>query len=199
MQKLIYRYSCMNAGKSLQLLALNHCYSELGLTTIVLLPDAINSDIIKSRVGIQTQAIPFSMLKECIKNTKVDCILIDEAQFLTEEEVKYLEYITLQGIQVIAYGLRTTFKGELFEGAKWLLALADDIEEIPTLCKCGRKARMNLRLVNGKVDKSNDIIKLREEESVAYVSMCRECYYKYYNNLIDATDILKYDNTTNCK
>lgn len=199
MKKLHFRYGTMNAAKSANLLMTNHSYIELGLSTIVVVPNSLKIAQVKSRVGIETSAIYFSKLKEYISKNKVDCILVDEAQFLNEEEVKYLSLLSLTGITVIAYGLRTTFKGELFEGSKWLLALADDIEEIPTLCKCGRKARMNLRLVNGKVDKSNDIIKLREEESVAYVSMCRECYYKYYNNLINTTDILKYDNTINCK
>ena len=199
MKKLVYRYSCMNAGKSLQLLASNWNYNELGLTTIVVVPDSTNTNVVKSRVGIQTEAIPFSMLKECIDNIKVDCVLVDEAQFLTEEEVKYLSYITLKGIQVIAYGLRTTFKGELFEGSKWLLALSDIIEEIPTLCKCGSKARMNIRLVNGELDKDGDTVILREDADVAYISVCRECHYKYYNNIYDTSDLLKYDNTVNCK
>lgn len=199
MKKLIYKYSCMNAGKSLQLLASNWNYNELGLTTIVVVPDSINTNIVRSRVGIQTEAMPFSMLKECIENIKIDCVLVDEAQFLTEEEVKYLSYITLKGIQVIAYGLRTTFKGELFEGSKWLLALSDVIEEIPTLCKCGSKARMNIRLVNGELDRDGDTVILREDADVAYISVCRECHYKYYNNIYDTSDLLNYDNTVNCK
>ena len=199
MKKLVYRYGVMNAAKSLNLLSTNWNYNELGLTTIVVVPDSTNSNVVKSRVGIQADAIPFSMLKECIDSIKVDCVLVDEAQFLTEEEVKYLNYITLKGIQVIAYGLRTTFKGELFEGSKWLLALADIIEEIPTLCKCGSKARMNIRFINGKLDKDGDTAVLREDADVAYVSVCRECHYKYYNNIYDPSELLKYDNTISCK
>ena len=199
MKKLLFRYSCMNAGKSLDLLSRNHNFNELGLTTIVVVPDCVNSHVVKSRVGIKTQAIPFSMLKECINGVKIDCVLVDEAQFLTKEEVEYLSYITLQGIQVICYGLRTTFKGELFEGSKWLLALADVIEEIPTLCHCGNKARMNIRLIDGKLDKNGDTVMLREESNVSYVSVCRECHYKYYNELNDVDDLIKYDNTIKCK
>lgn len=199
MKKLVYRYGVMNAAKSLNLLSTNFNYNELGLTTIVVVPDCVESNVVKSRVGIKTQAIPFSMLKECIDNIKVDCVLVDEAQFLTEEEVKYLSYITLQGIQVIAYGLRTTFKGELFEGSKWLLSLSDVIEEIPTLCKCGNKARMNIRFINGKLDKDGDTVVLREDADVSYVSVCRECHYKYYNNIYDPSELLKYDNTISCK
>lgn len=199
MKKLIFRYGTMAAAKSLNLITTNYNFNELGLSTIVVVPNSLKTAKVKSRVGMEICGIHFSKLKEYISTNKVDCILVDEAQFLSEDEVKYLSLLSLTGVTVIAYGLRTTFKGELFEGSKWLLALADDIEEIPTLCNCGRKARMNLRLVNGKVDKSNDIIKLREEESVAYVSVCRECYYKYYNNLIDSTDIIKYDNTIKCK
>ena len=199
MKKLCFRYGTMNAAKSANLLMTNHNYLELGLSTIVVVPNSLKTAQVKSRVGIETSAIYFSKLKEYISKNKADCILVDEAQFLSEDEVKYLSLLSLTGITVIAYGLRTTFKGELFEGSKWLLALADNIEEIPTLCNCGRKARMNLRLINGRVDKSDDVIKLREEESVAYISVCRECYHKYYNNLMDSTDILKYDNTINCK
>ena len=178
MKKLLFRYSCMNEGKSLQLLATN---------------------VVRSRVGIKAQAIPFSMLKECIDSIKVDCVLVDEAQFLTKEEVEYLSYITLQNIQVICYGLRTTFKGELFEGSKWLLALADIIEEIPTLCNCGSKAKMNIRLIDGKLDKDGDTVMLREDAAVSYISVCRECHYNYYNGLKDTNDLLKFDNTVNCK
>jgi thymidine kinase len=199
MKKLQYKYGSMSAGKSLQLLVMNHSYNELGLTTIVVVPDCINSNVVRSRVGIKAQAIPFSMLKECIDNIKIDCVLVDEAQFLTKEEVEYLSYITLQDIQVIAYGLRTTFKGELFEGSKWLLALADVIEEIPTLCNCGSKARMNIRLVDGKLDKDGDTMILREDIDVSYISVCRKCHYEYYNGLKDVKHLLKFDNTISCK
>ena len=199
MKKILFRYGSMNAAKSLNLLSTNHNYKELGLSTVVVVPDSITSKSVKSRAGLEADAIHFSELKDHIKSNKVDCILIDESQFLSKEDVEYLNHISLLGITVICYGLRTTFKGELFEGARWLFALADEIEEIPTLCSCGRKARMNIRLVDGEVDKSEEVVKLREEQEVVYVSLCRDCYYKYYNGIEDANKILKFDNTVNCK
>ena len=199
MKKLCFRYGSMNAAKSALALIVNHNYKELGLATVVVVPDSLPNPIVKSRIGIEAEAIKFSELKYYILNNKVDCVIVDEAQFLTKEQVEYLNYVSLSGATVICYGLRTTFKGELFEGSKWLFALADEIEEIPTLCCCGRKARMNIRIVDGKVDKSEDVVKLREDQKVSYVSLCRECFNKYYNGIESPTKILKYDNTISCK
>ncbi len=199
MKKLCFRYGAMNAAKSALALIVNHNYMELGLSTIVVVPDSITTKNVKSRIGLEIDAIHFSELEKHLLSKKIDCVLVDEAQFLTKEQVEYLNYISILGITVICYGLRTTFKGELFEGSKWLFALADEIEEIPTLCHCGRKARMNLRLVDGIVDKSDKVVKLREEQSIMYISVCRECYNRYYNNNENPSGLIKYDNTVNCK
>ncbi len=100
------------------------------------------------------------------------CLVVDEAQFMTQEQVKLLARIVdEQNIPVIAYGLRTDFQGNLFEGSKWLLALADTIEEVKTICWCGKKAICNARVMNGKVVKEGEQILLGGNES--YVSLCR--------------------------
>lgn len=202
MKKLIFRYSTMNAGKSANLIMTYHNYKELGLSPVVVVPDGSKNKSVYSRIGIRVKAIRFRELKEYINSNKVDCVLVDESQFLIKEEVQYMNLISIYAnITVICYGLRTTSTGELFEGAKHLLALADDIEELPTLCFCGKKAKMNLRAIDGVVDKSTTIVKLREEQRVSYISVCRKCFDKYYND--DSANvehlIKKFDNTKNCK
>lgn len=199
MKKLCFRYGAMNAAKTMNLLTVNYNCKELGLKTVIVVPNCIPDKKVKSRVGIEADAIYISELEEFLNNNKVDYVLVDEVQFLNKQEIELLSRVSIEGITVITYGLRTASNGELFEGAKWLLAWADEIEEIPTSCKCGRKARMNLRLVDGKVDTSNEVVKLRSEQQVAYVSVCRECYFKYYNEIEDAAELIKYDNTITCK
>ena len=165
MKKLIFRYSAMNAGKSANLIMTYHNYKELGLNPIVVVPDGSKNKSVYSRIGIRVKAIRFNELKDYLSENKVDCVLVDEVQFLNKEEIQYLNSISLyKNATVICYGLRTTSTGELFEGAKYLLAIADDIEELPTLCFCGKKAKMNLRAINGIIDKSSVIIKLRDEQ-----------------------------------
>lgn len=203
MKKLIFRYSAMNAGKTANLLMTYFNYNELNLNPVIVVPNTNKSEIVYSRIGLSAKATKFEKLKEYIENNKVDCVLVDEAQFLTKDEVEFLNCISIHNnITVICYGLRTTSTGTLFEGSKYLMAIADIIEELPTLCSCGEKARMNLRLLNGEVDKSNVVIKYREEQSVAYVSLCRKCFHSVYNNknnneLIEY--IKKFDNTINIK
>lgn len=203
MKKLIFRYSAMNAGKSANLIMTYHNYKELGLNPVAVVPESSKSRSISSRIGIEVEAIAFNELEEYLKKNKVDCILVDEVQFLNKEEIHFLNLVTLySNITVICYGLRTTSSGELFEGAKCLLAIADEIEELPTLCFCGRKAKMNLRAIDGIIDKSSVVIKLREEQRISYISVCRKCFDKYFNNN-EETDIShlvdKFDNTKKCK
>lgn len=194
----MFRYGSMGAAKSLNLITTNYNYRELGLSTVVVVPNNSHNCVVLSRVGLSTKAIKIGQLKQFLEHHKVDCILVDEAQFLTKNEVLMLNDATLKDITVICYGLRTAANGELFDGSATLLSIADEIEELPTLCPCGRKARMNLRLIDNKVDKSNEMIVLKEESRVAYVSVCRECYYKFKNG-DNAEELNKYDNTSKCK
>lgn len=203
MKKLIFRYSAMNAGKSANLIMTYHNYKELGLKPLAVVPDSSKNKSVYSRIGVKVKAIRFGELKDYLSENEVDCILVDEVQFLSKQEIEFLNLLTIyKDITIICYGLRTTSSGELFDGAKHLLAIADKMEELPTLCFCGRKAKMNIRAIDGIVDKSSVIIKLREEQKIAYISVCRECFNKYYNNEdnLDVSFLIeKFDNTKKFK
>ena len=203
MKKLIFRYSAMNAGKSANLIMTYHNYKELGLKPLAVVPDGSKNKSISSRIGVKIKAIKFHELKDYLNENEVDCILVDEVQFLSKEEINFLNLVSIYNdITVICYGLRTTSNGELFEGAKYLLAIADEMEELPTLCFCGRKAKMNIRAIDGVIDKSSVIIKMREEQRISYISVCRKSFDRYYNNdlVVDISHLVdKFDNTKNCK
>ena len=198
MKKLTFRYSAMNAGKTRNFIGTYYNYRELGLIPIIVTPDIIKDNLVVSRDGQSIPSIPFSKIDEHLKS---DVILVDEGHMLSKNEVLKLSEITIKyDIPIIVYGLRTDYKGDVFEGSMYLLGIADSLEELPTLCSCGKKARMNLRLIDGKVDKSNDSrLRLREEEDISYISMCRECYYKIMNDIKDIKDIKYYDNTSKIK
>lgn len=199
MKKLIFRYSAMNAGKSANLIMTYHNYKELGLNPVAVIPNASKNKSVYSRIGVRAKAIRFRELEDYLSANEVDCILVDEVQFLSVEEINFLNLASInKDITVICYGLRTAANGILFEGSAALLAIADEIEEVPTLCHCGKKARMNLRLIDGKVDKSNEMVVLKSETNIAYVSVCRECYHKF-NNGDDGSQLMKFGNTTKCK
>lgn len=183
MAKLSFRYSTMNAGKSLELIRTYHNYMELKKKPAALMPDIFGSRI-RSRVGIGIDALPFdggySFIQDSLGILKdADCILIDEAQCLTKAQVVELHRIAIfQDIPVICYGLRTNFKGEPFEGSVMLTALADELQELPTLCHCGKKARMVLRTVNGRVVTEGDLIVVKgTNERVEYHSVCGKHFY----------------------
>ena len=187
MAKLYFYYSAMNAGKSTTLLQSAYNYEERGMETILyspILDDRYTPGIIKSRIGIQRKCLTFdatyhfftSIKSEIGKNGKVKCILVDEAQFLTEKQVFELsDIVDKMHIPVLTYGLRTDFKAKLFPGSKYLLALADEIIEIKTICKCGKKALMNMRVdKNGIAVTEGNQIEIGGNER--YVSMCRKCF-----------------------
>ena len=153
MAKLYFNYSSMNAGKSTALLQANHNYLERGMKTKMFTYSGDNrfeENKIVSRIGISSAAHSFSSstnlfesLKEDAEKEEIRCVLIDEAQFLTKEQVKQLGKIVDElDIAVLSFGIITDFQGELFEGSKYLLAWADNLKEIKTVCWCGRKATM---------------------------------------------------------
>ena len=186
MAKLHFYYSAMNAGKSTALLQANHYYGERGIQTILLtaaLDDRAGRGVIKSRIGIEIQAVAFEKgddLAEIVRakaaGQSIGCVLIDEAQFLTRKQVSELtDLVDHDGIPVLAYGLRTDFRGETFEGSQYLLAWADDIREIKAICSCGKKATMNARVnVAGKIERDGNQIEIGGNER--YVSLCRKCF-----------------------
>ena len=188
MAKLYFNYSSMNAGKSTMLLQANHNYQERGMSTIIYtssVDDRYGKKEIVSRIGLKAESNIFSsdtnIYKEVIsfnKDKKVDCVLIDEAQFLSKDQVAQLGQIVDDlDIPVLTFGIRTDFKGNLFEGSEYLLAWADNLKEIKTVCHCGRKATMVLRLdENGNVLETGDQIEIGGNEK--YVSICRKHFYE---------------------
>ena len=188
MAKLYFNYSSMNAGKSTMLLQANHNYQERGMSTIIYtssVDDRYGKKEIVSRIGLKAESNIFSsdtnIYKEVInfnKDKKVDCVLIDEAQFLSKDQVAQLgQIVDNLDIPVLTFGIRTDFKGNLFEGSEYLLAWADNLKEIKTVCHCGRKATMVLRLdKNGNVIEEGDQIEVGGNEK--YVSICRKHFYE---------------------
>lgn len=183
MAKLYFYYSAMNAGKSTALLQAAWNYQERGMTCLLLAPQLNTRDgagKISSRIGLQSDAVTFntsdSLLEICRQQHEqesVACVFVDEAQFLTRKQVYELgEIADAIGIPVLAYGLRTDFLGNLFEGSQYLLAWADVLSEIKTVCHCGRKATMVLRIdADGRPLRAGEQIKVGGNES--YVSVCR--------------------------
>lgn len=187
MAKLYFYYAAMNAGKSTGLLQSSHNYRERGMQTLLFTPSIdtrYQRGTISSRLGVSEHAFAFKetdnlyeITHELIqKGIKYACVLIDEAQFLTREQVYQLTEITDQmSIPVLAYGLRTDFKGELFSGSQFLLAWADELNELKTICHCGRKAIMNLRIdEKGRAVVEGEQVFIGGNES--YVSTCRLHY-----------------------
>lgn len=158
MAKLYFYYSAMNAGKSTVLLQSAHNYRERGMRTIILTPrldDRHGVGIVASRIGLKAQALAFNgnddleqLIRENIAaHDALHCVLVDEAQFLTKTQVWQLtDVVDLLKIPVLAYGLRTDFRGELFTGSQYLLAWADELHEIKTICHTGKKATMVVRI-----------------------------------------------------
>lgn len=184
MSKLYFYYSSMNAGKSTVLLQSSYNYRECGMNTLVLTPEIdtrYGGGKVASRIGLQADAVSFSHLDDLFEvarrahqQTPVHCVLVDEAQFLTKRQVQQLsDVVDRLDIPVLAYGLRTDFQGNLFEGSMWLLAWADSLTEIKTICHCGRKATMVLRLDDkGRPVRGGDQVKIGGNER--YTSVCRK-------------------------
>ena len=175
----------MNAGKSTILLQTAYNYEEKSKKIVLLKPsiDTKGDKKIVSRIGLERKVdyligdndSIISILEDNI--ISIDCILIDEAQFLKRNQVDELFYISkIMDIPVIAFGLRTDFKSNGFEGSIRLLELADALEEMPTICRCGKKARFNARKVDGKFTFDGDSIVIDDTSDVSYESLCGACY-----------------------
>ncbi|MBT3540446.1 MAG: thymidine kinase [Opitutae bacterium] len=186
MAKLYFHYSSMNAGKSTALLQANHNYLERGMKTMLFTAKLDNREgggVISSRIGIQKEALAFGnednlfdMVREADSDSKLNCILVDEAQFLSKEQVRQLiRLVDEEGIPVLTYGIRSDFKGEVFEGSKFLLAWSDEMKEIKTICHCGKKATMNARVsTEGDMETAGAQIEIGGNER--YISLCRGCF-----------------------
>ena len=183
MAKLYFSFSAMNAGKSTILLQASHNYQERGMQTLLLtakLDTRAGPGLIASRIGLSANAITFrddtdlfGLIKKSSLEKNSSCVLVDEAQFLSREQVWQLARIAdILDIPVMCYGLRTDFQGKLFPGSGELLAIADDIREIRTICHCGKKATMVVRQYeDGSVVKDGAQIEIGGNDK--YISLCR--------------------------
>ncbi|HUX80651.1 MAG TPA: thymidine kinase [Alphaproteobacteria bacterium] len=184
MAKLHFYYSAMNAGKTTTLLQSEYNYRERGMETLLFTP-AIDTrramGVIASRIGLESKAYPFEttfnffhFVNEFIKTKHISCILIDEAQFLSKSQVLELTRIVDElKIPTLTYGLRSDFTGEPFEGSLYLLAWADELSEIKTICHCGKKATMNPRIdENGAIVRQGEQIEIGGNDR--YISLCRK-------------------------
>ncbi|MEJ6078804.1 thymidine kinase [Vibrio sp. 1-Bac 57] len=190
MAQLYFYYSAMNAGKSTSLLQSSYNYRERGMNTFVLTAAIDNRSGIgkvSSRLGIESDAHIFAatdnlaeMIAEVHLQQKQHCILIDESQFLSKQQVRELTYVVdILDIPVLCYGIKTDFQGELFPGSQYLLAWADKLIELKTICHCGRKANMVLRLDgNGEAIQEGAQVEIGGNES--YVSVCRKHFRKVF-------------------
>ncbi|KGQ38545.1 thymidine kinase [Gallibacterium genomosp. 1] len=186
MAKLYFYYSSMNAGKSTTLLQSSYNYRERGMNTLVYtaaIDNRYGVGKVTSRIGIEEKAQLFEHqtnlfveIESVNQQQHLDCILVDEAQFLTKAQVYQLsEVVDKLNIPVLCYGLRTDFQAELFEGSRYLLAWADQLEELKTICYCGRKANFVLRLnEQGEVIKEGHQIQIGGNDH--YLSVCRRHY-----------------------
>ncbi len=189
MAKLYFYYSAMNAGKSTLLLQSNHNYLERGMGTLLYSPSIdtrFGVGKITSRIGLQADARKLDPAADLFIDTEqaysdnpnLACVLIDEAHFLTKEQVQQLcRVVDELDMPVLCYGLRTDFTGELFEGSKYLLGLADNLVEVKTICHCGRKAIMNMRIdAAGNKVLEGEQVKIGGNDM--YVATCRDHYNK---------------------
>jgi len=187
--KLYFYYSSMNAGKSTSLLQSAYNYQELGMNSFLLtaeIDDRYNVGKVTSRIGLEAGAHLFNqdhnlfeLVSERNENEKIDCVLIDESHFLSKEHVKQLgKVVDNLDIPVLCYGIRTDFRGELFPGSQYLLAWADNLNELKTVCHCGRKATMVVRLdADGKVVSDGDQVVIGGNDQ--YQSMCRRHFAEH--------------------
>lgn len=183
MAKLYFNYATMNAGKSTMLLQASHNYRERGMHTLLFVAGHYRKEgdlgYISSRIGLESDAEMFrdnddlyERIAEHHASKTTHCVFVDEAQFLTEEQVWQLARVADRlSIPVMCYGLRTDFQGNLFSGSRALLAIADELREVRTICRCGRKATMVVRLgPDGKVARDGEQVAIGKD---VYVSLCR--------------------------
>ena len=178
MAKLYFKYGAMGSSKTANALMARFNYEERGQQTLLVKPQLDTRDgdhMVHSRIGLEFPCVYFHEMREMREDElkKNACIIVDEAQFLTREEVMYLVHLVDDcGIPVMCYGLRADFRGELFPGSYELLVMADKLEEVKTICWCGKKAAFNARFdANGKVLKEGEQVVLGANDQ--YIGLCR--------------------------
>lgn len=191
MSKLYFRYGAMNSGKSTNLMQVAYNYEERGMRVILVKPstDKKGGDKLSSRLGVERKVDVilgqndniFNIIENLQKETgKIDCILVDEVQFCKSNQIDQMFKIAVVlDIPVICYGLRTDFKLQGFEGSERLLLIAHSLEELKTICKCGKKAVFNGRKINGNFVFEGEQIAIDLIDNVEYESLCGHCYFKF--------------------
>lgn len=178
MAKLFFRYGAMGSSKTANALMVEYNYRERGKIALLAKPKTDTRDgelVISSRIGLSSPCILVEDLLSMPEDEliKYDCVIIDEAQFCTKEQIEFMVHIVDDlNIPVICYGLRADFRNELFEGSQWLLAWADKIEEIKTVCWCGKAARCNARFNDNGIIRDGDQVVIGGNSS--YVALCRK-------------------------
>lgn len=196
MAKLYFRYGAMNSGKSSILMQVAHNYNENNKNVVIIKSsvDTKGNDYLEARIGLKRKVDVLLDKDKSLKDyfdlwiiNNISCILVDEAQFLSTSQVDELWYVSkFLDIPVICYGIRTNFKSELFEGSKRLMEVSDELEELVTICQCGKKARFNARFIDGKFDYNGEEIVIDGKNSnVKYVPMCGKCYIEKRNEVDD--------------
>lgn len=184
MAKMYFRYGAMNCGKTTALLQVAHNYEEQGMKVLLIKSeiDKKGNDNVVSRLGIERKVDVLIKSDERISSytsfDDINCILVDEVQFMSKEQIRELWIISkLKNIPVVCYGLKTDFRGQLFEGSKAAIELSDELEELSTICKCGEKARFNARIENGEYVSSGNVVAI-DGIDAKYESLCGKCYIK---------------------
>lgn len=185
MSKIFFKTGVMGSGKTFDLLRVVYNYREKGMDVLLYKPRIDTREgsyecIIKTRAGLETNAywIPDDIesdIETGIKEIKPSAIIVDEAQFLSKEQVdKFQKLCYNYNIPIIFYGLKSTFKGELFEGSKRILEICDKVEEFKSMCHCGNVARQNVRLIDGKMAKDGEVVSIGGNEQ--YTAVCNKCF-----------------------
>ena len=185
MAKLYFRYGAMNCGKSSALMQVAYNYESNNKNVFVIKSeiDTKANDCLSSRIGLKRKVDLLLKKNESLENyydklKKVDCILVDEAQFLSENEVDELYFVTKEfNVPVICYGLKTDFKSNLFTGSKRLLELSDELNELITICRCGKRAKFNARFVDDKFTLDGETVSIDGSSlNIKYIPLCGKCY-----------------------
>lgn len=185
MSKLYFRYGAMNCGKSSALMQVAYNYESNNKNVFVIKSeiDTKANDCLSSRIGLKRKVDLLLKKNESLENyydklKKVDCILVDEAQFLSENEVDELYFVTKKfNVPVICYGLKTDFKSNLFTGSKRLLELSDELNELITICRCGKRAKFNARFVDDKFTLDGETVSIDGSSlNIKYIPLCGKCY-----------------------
>ena len=189
MAKLYFRYGAMNSGKTTNLLQVSYNFEERGMNTIIIKPkiDTKGEEYIVSRIGAKRKVDYlvsdddnlFELIESHLEKEELKAVLVDEVQFLKKEQIdELMQVVVRDDIAVMCFGLRTDFKTNGFEGSSRLLEIAHSIEEMKTVCFCGKKAMFNARRVNGEFVFDGNQVEIDDNAKIEYLSLCPECYYK---------------------